>query len=131
MKLEKEEAENIMNMLLSSDEDNAFIAFKSIEAFEFDKDNIGYLLYFFKFSKYSLTDWEKNSPESSKILRKYVEVDKPLTYAKAIQIMLDLKTCKEALELTLQRHVKELTAMLSSMGYPTEKLTIDIKLKEK
>lgn len=129
MKITQEEAENVMNMLLSPDIDNAFIAFKAIEAYDFDKDNIGYLLYFFKFSKYPFDKWETNSPNSSQVLKKFVDVDKPLTYARAIQIMIDLKTCKDAIELTLNRHVKELATMLKSMGYPTEKLVIDIKLK--
>jgi hypothetical protein len=130
MKISKEEAESVMNMLLSTDKDNATIAFAAVEAFDFNADNIGYLIYFFKFSKFSLNDWEQNSPKSSSKLRKFVEVDKPLTYAKAINLMIDFKTSKDAIELTLNRHVKELTKMLESMGYPTEKMVIDIKLKE-
>jgi len=130
MKITKEEAENVMNMLLSTDKDNATIAFAAVEAFDFNADNIGYLIYFFKFSKFSLNDWELHSPKSCSKLRKFVEVDKPLTYAKAINLMIDFKTSKDAIELTLNRHVKELTKMLESMGYPTEKMVIDIKLKE-
>jgi hypothetical protein len=129
MKITQEEAENVMNMLLSPDTDNAYLAFQSIEAYDFDKDNMGYLLYFFKFSKYPLDKWEENSPKSAGILKNFVEIDKPLTYAKAIQWMIEYKTDLGAIELTLKRHVKELTDMLKSMGYPTEKLVIDIKLK--
>ena len=129
MKLNQEEAENIMNMLLSQDKDNSTIAFAAIEAFEFNSDNVGYLLYFYKFSKFSLDIWENNSPKAIHVLKKFVEIDKPLTYAKVLQHMMDLKTCIEAIELTLNRHVKELTGMLSSMGYPTDKLDINIKLK--
>lgn len=129
MKINQEEAENVMNMLLSQDKDNAVIAFAAIENFKFNSDNVGYLLYFYKFSKFSLDDWSKNAPKSTHILKKFVEVDKPLTYAKVLMHMIDLKTCIEAIELTLNRHVKELTGMLSSMGYPTDKLDINIKLK--
>jgi hypothetical protein len=129
MKINQEEAENIMNMLLSPDKDNSTIAFAAIEAFKFNSNNVGYLLYFYKFSKFSLDIWEKNAPKATKVLRKFVEVDKPLTYAKVLLHMMELKTCIEAIELTLKRHVKELTEMLSSMGYPTDKLDINIKLK--
>lgn len=130
MEITKEEAENVMNMLLSTDKENAFMGFTALEAFKFNSDNIGYLIYFYKFSKYSINTWETDAPKSTKILKKFIEPDKPLTYAKAIQIMIDLKTSREAIELTLNRHVKELTMMLESMGYPTEKMIIDIKLKE-
>lgn len=130
MKISKEEAENVMNMLLSSDTDNATIGFAAAEAFKFDTENVGYLIYFYKFAKYGMDQWEKNAPKATKVLKKHIDPDKPLTYAKAIQIMIDLKTCKDALELTLNRHVGELTKMLESMGYPTDKMVIDIKLKE-
>ena len=130
MKISKEEAENVMNMLLSTDKDNATIAFAAIEAFEFNNENIGYLIYFYKFSKFSVADWEKNAPKSSVILRRFVDIEKPLTYAKSLQLMLDFKTTIDAIDLTLNRHVKELTQMLASMGYPTDNLVVDIKLKK-
>lgn len=130
MKISKEEAESVMNMFDSADEDNGFLAFKAIEAFDFSGENLGYLIYFFKYSKYKLADWKEKSPLSYKLLEKIVDPDKPLTYANALSIMISSKVSKNALELFIDRHVKEITVMLSNMGYPTESLTIDLKLKE-
>jgi len=130
MKISKEEAENVMTMLLSTDQENATIGFAAIEAFKFSSDNVGYLIYFYKFSKYTIDQWKTNAPKATAVLKKHINIERPLTYARAIQIMIDLKTSKDAIELTLNRHVGELTRMLDSMGYPTDKMVIDIKLKE-
>ena len=46
MKLNQEEAENIMNMLLSQDKDNSTIAFAAIEAFEFKQQYIQNMYHF-------------------------------------------------------------------------------------
>jgi hypothetical protein len=129
MKINKQEAENILNMMLSTDQDNGYMAFKAIEAHSFTKNNFGYLIYFYKFSKYTVDEWEKNAPKAHKILSTYFNLKEPLTYAKGLATMISEKNDKEIIELFLSRHVKELSNMLESMGYPIDKLDFNLTLK--
>lgn len=135
MKITRAEAENIMNMLTSSDEENGYLAFKAIEAHDFsDKEDAGFLLYFYKFSKFTKEDWLKNAPEVSAILNNlFVQYDVnagPLTYSRALTIMVEQNVSKDSIELFLERHVKDLTNSLGSLGYPLDKLEFTIKLKK-
>lgn len=129
MKLNKQEAENILNMMLSQDEENGYMAFKAIEAHTFTKNDFGYLIYFYKFSKYTASDWEKNAPKAFKVLSSHFNLNQPLTYATGLATMISEKNEKEIIELFLSRHVKELSNMLESMGYPIDKLDFQLTLK--
>jgi hypothetical protein len=130
MNLNKQEAENIMSMLLSVDKENSIVATAALEAFDFNGSDVGYLIYFYKFSKYDDGFWSENAPKSYKRLKETINVEKPLTTANAIKTMLSLQTNMDSIELMLNRHVVELRKMLESMGYPIEKLVLDLKLKE-
>lgn len=129
MELNKQEAENILNMLLSEDQDNGYLACKAIEAYKFNDENIGYLIYFYKFSKYDKDYWLTNAPKAYKLLSKLFKLDEPLTYAKGITTMIAQKNSKEVIELFLEKHVKELSYMLETMGYPIDKLDFQLTLK--
>jgi hypothetical protein len=130
MKLNRQEASNILKMLHSQDEDNSHIAFQAIEAHTFSKKEIGYLIYFYKFSRYDKGAWEVHAPKSYKILDKYVNMNEPLTYGKGLTVMIEKETKPEIIELFLEGHVAELTRMLGTMGYPVESLDININLKK-
>ncbi len=130
MNLNKQEAENIMSMLLSVDKENSIVATAALEAFDFNGSDVGYLIYFYKFSKYDDGFWFENAPKSYKRLKETINVEKPLTTANAIKTMLSLQTNIDSIELMLNRHVVELRKMLESMGYPIEKLVLNLKLKE-
>jgi len=130
MNLNKQEAENIMSMLLSVDKENSIVATAALEAFDFNESDVGYLIYFYKFSKYDDGFWSENAPKSYKRLKETINVEKPLTTANAIKTMLSLQTNIDSIELMLNRHVVELRKMLESMGYPIEKLVLNLKLKE-
>jgi hypothetical protein len=130
MNLNKQEAENIMSMLLSVDKENSIVATAALEAFDFNGSDVGYLIYFYKFSKYDDGFWSENAPKSYKRLKEIINVEKPLTTANAIKTMLSLQTNMDSIELMLNRHVVELRKMLAFMGYPIEKLVLDLKLKE-
>ena len=130
MKLNRQEASNILKMLHSEDEDNSHIAFQAIEAHTFSKKEIGYLIYFYKFSRYDKNAWEVHAPKSYKILDKYVNMNEPLTYGKGLTVMIEKETKPEIIELFLEGHVAELTRMLGTMGYPVESLDININLKK-
>jgi hypothetical protein len=129
MKITKQEAENILNMMLSTDQENGYMAFKAIEAHNFTKNDFGYLIYFYKFSKYTVDEWKVNAPKSHKVLSNYFNLDLPLTYAKGLATMISQKIDKEIIELFLSKHVNELSNMLESMGYPIDKLDFNITLK--
>jgi hypothetical protein len=130
MNLNKQEAENIMSMLLSVDKENSIVATAALEAFDFNGSDVGYLIYFYKFSKYDDGFWSENAPKSYKRLKETINVEKPLTTANAIKTMLSLQTNMDSIELMLNRHVVELRKMFESMGYPIEKLVLNLKLKD-
>lgn len=135
MKITKAEAENIMNMLSSTDKENGYLAFKAIEAHDFDtKDDSGYLIYFYKFSKFTMDEWLENAPVACAILSKlftlYNVSSGPLTYSRALTIMAEQGVCKDSIELFLERHVKDLTNSLEALGYPMDKLDFTVKLKK-
>ena len=130
MELTKEQANNIINLMQSVDEENHYIAFKSIESFDYKDGKLGYLIYFFKFSKYSAEDWKTQCPMAyNKILSVIDNINAPLTYARALSIMLSKRLDKESIELFLERHVKDLENTLTLLGYPLEYLNFEISLK--
>jgi hypothetical protein len=134
MKIAKTEVENIMNMLVSSDTDNGYLAFKAIEAHDFDsKETLGYLIYFYKFCKYNMSEWEEHAPKAHEILQRVFKAynleSAPITYSRALQLMVEHNVSVDSIELFLERHVKDLTNSLSALGYPTDKLELTIKLK--
>jgi hypothetical protein len=135
MKITRTEAENIMNMLTSSDKENGYLAFKAIEAHDFDnREDSGFLIYFYKFSKFTMVEWTENSPVASAILSNLFtayRVDSgPLTYSRALTIMAEQGVSKDSIELFLERHVKDLTNSLESLGYPMDKLEFSVKLRK-
>ena len=135
MKITRTEAENIMNMLSSTDKENGYLAFKAIEAHDFEnKEDAGFLLYFYKFSKFTIVEWTENSPVASAILSnlftKYSVNAGPLTYSRALNIMTEESVSKDSIELFLERHVKDLTNSLESLGYPMDKLEFSVKLRK-
>lgn len=131
MKLQRTEAENIMNMLLSEDKENGFMALKSIDAHEYGDGTEGYLIYFFKFSRYSANEWKTEAPKAYEVLNKLItHIDAPLTYSAALSYMIKNKVIKESIELFLERHVKDLTDTLDRLGYPVDQLNFNISLKQ-
>lgn len=130
MKINQEEAENLLNMLNSSDVDNAYIAFKAIDAHKFTGSDFGYLIFFYKFSKKSFTDWSTEAPKAFKRLSEYTNANVPLSFATGLHRMIELKSKKEAVELYLKYHLKDLKNMLNSMGYPMEHLELNLNIKK-
>jgi hypothetical protein len=131
MKITKHEAENMMNMLTSVDEDNGYLALKAVETFDYEEGTEGYLIYFFKFSRYSVEEWKKEAPKAYEILNSLIlNIDSPLTYSSALTYMINKKACKDSIELYIERHVKDLTQTLERLGYPIDKLNFNISLKE-
>ena len=131
MELNKKETENLISMLNSSDRDNYYVALKAIDAHDFDDKSVGFLLYLYKFSKSTYEEWENEAPKAAKLLDKLLPgiSGEPLTYSRALTVMIDKRVDTDAIEMFLERHVKELVGQLETMGYPTIKLDFSIKLK--
>jgi hypothetical protein len=127
MELTIKEAENILNMLQSEDQDNAYVAFQAIEAFDRNDDYIGYLSYFYKFSKHDHSIWSSNAPKAYNLLKLNYDFNKPVTYAEALTKLIDSKVSKELIDMFLEKHVKDLSNILNNMGYPTD--VVELKMK--
>lgn len=130
MELTRTEADNIMNMLSSDDKENGYLAFKAIEAHQFTDKNIGYLVYFYKFSKYSHLEWKENAPNAYGLLKGLFDLDKVVTYAEGLDVMIKTNVDKEIIDMYLQRHVQDLIEMLKAMGYPTDKVQLNMTLQD-
>jgi len=82
-----------------------------------------------------LSEWKEHAPTAHEILQRLFKVynleSAPVTYSRALQLMVDNNVSVDSIELFLERHVKDLTNSLSALGYPTDKLELTIKLKEK
>ena len=56
-------------------------------------------------------------------------IDKQLLY-KVLPFVKCTECDKDVIELFLERHVKDLATMLSTMGYPLDKMEFTLKLKD-
>ena len=128
MIFDKEETRNLMSMLQSEDKENHVIAFKSLSNVDFNK-YVGELLVLYKFAHKDSKAWEVAGTVGKKLL-KLVEIDKALTSPRTLSLITANKGSKASIELFMESFVRDMTRMLESIGYPTDKIEIDIKLKE-
>lgn len=124
----KEETRNLMSMLQSEDTENHVIAFKSLSNVDFNK-YVGELLVLYKFANKDSKAWEDAGTVGKKLL-KLVDTDKALTSPRTLSLITANKGSKASIELFMESFVRDMTRMLESIGYPTDKIEIDIKLKE-
>lgn len=129
MKINKQEVENILNMMNSADGDNAYVAFKALEAYDFSGSEFGYLVYLYKFGKLSKEEWSKNAESAYKVLTVYFDLSRPVTYAEGLSTLIENKCEKDLIDMYLKRHVQDLTNTLGGMGYPIDSLNFNITLK--
>lgn len=132
MKFNKEEIKNILNMLLSEDEENRTLAFECIEN-HFKKENIADLLVLYQFSKVPSYVWEKNCKKGYKYLKKVLNIDNKnyrIPSSILFEKLLDIKTSEEIIELYLELFTKQFSENLYSLGYPVNKFDIQIKIKD-
>lgn len=124
----KEETRNLMSMLQSEDTENHVIAFKSLSNVDFNK-YVGELLVLYKFAHKDSKAWKDAGAVGEKLL-KLVDTDKALTSPRTLSLITANKGSKASIELFMESFVRDMTRMLESIGYPTDKIEIDIKLKE-
>ena len=129
MKVNKQEVENLLNMMNSVDKDNAYVAFKALEAYDFSGAEFGYLVYLYKFGKLNKDEWQQNAKTSYEVLSKVFDLSRPVTYAEGLCTLIENKCDKDLIDMYLKRHVADLTNTLNQMGYPTDSLNIEMKFK--
>ena len=124
----KEETKNIMMMLQSEDADNHVIAFKTLENVDFNK-YVGELLVLFKFGGHTMENWMINCKKiATKLLN--IKPETPLSSPATLSLITQHKGSKASVELFMEFFIRDMSRMLESIGYPTDKFEIDIKFKD-
>lgn len=124
----KEETKNLLQMLKAG-EDNAHIAFQSLENSDLS-NYFGELLVLYKHSKLSSKYWEENAPKCWKTLEKHVNTSSILTSGKCLSLLTEIRCSKASIELFLENFVEDMVSTLEQLGYPTNKFEININLKD-
>ena len=128
MIFDKEETKNLIMMLKSEDADNHIIAFETLKNVDVKK-YIGELLVLYKFGGHTMENWMLNCKKTA---TKILDVTKEdmLTSPKTLSMITKHKGSAASVELFMEFFVRDMTRMLSSIGYPTDKFDINIKLKD-
>ena len=128
MIFDKEETRNLMMMLQSEDADNHVIAFETLKNVDFNK-YIGELLVLYKFGGHTLENWMINC---KKIATKLLDIkpETPLSSPKTLSLITKHKGSKASVELFMEFFIRDMSRMLESIGYPTDKFEINIKFKD-
>jgi hypothetical protein len=125
----KDETRNLIMMLQSDDADNHTIAYESLKNVDFNK-YIGELLVLLKFGGHGLADWNVGCKKIASKLEKLIANQTPLSSPKTLALITQNKGSKASVELFMEFFIRDMSRMLESIGYPTDKFEIDIKLKD-
>lgn len=129
MSFNKEETKNLLQMLKAG-EDNAHIAFQSLENSDLS-NYFGELLVLFKHSKLGSKYWEENAPKCWELLGMHVSTSYvALTSGKCLSLLTEMQCSKVSIELFLENFVGDMVKTLDQLGYPTDKFEINISLKD-
>ena len=128
MIFDKEETRNLIMMLQSQDADNHTIAFESLKNVDFN-EYIGELLVLYKFSGHTIETWKKHCKSIADKLASKMD-QTTLSSPKTLSLITQHKGSKASVELFMEFFIRDMTKMLESIGYPTDKFEIDIKLKD-
>jgi hypothetical protein len=132
MNFSKTEIRNILDMLLSQDKENSIIAFSCINNFS-TKKHLGELLVLYQFGRTPGLIWEENCKKGFKYIKKVLPFkcsDYRLPSSKVFNELVNNDCSKESVELYLELFTNDFSNHLYGMGYPTDKLDIQIKIKE-
>ena len=132
MILNKQEIKNILSMLLSEDKENAIIAFSCLNNYA-SKKHLGELLVLYQFGRISAEEWEKECKKVFKLLKNVLKLDSKdyrLPSSTVFSALTSNKCSKESIELYLELFTNQLSNNLYNMGYPTDKLEINVKIKD-
>ena len=132
MTFNKEEIKNIVNMLLSEDKENGIIAFSCIDNYA-SKKHLGELLVLYQFGKTAAEEWEKECKKGFKLIKNALQLDSKdyrVPSSTVFSALTANKCSKESIELYLELFTNQLSNNLYNMGYPTDKLEINVKIKD-
>ena len=132
MTFNKEEIKNILNMLLSEDKENAVIAFSCIDNYA-SKKHLGELLVLYQFGKTTAEEWKKECKKGFKLIKNVLKLestDYRLPSSTLFSGLMANKCSEESIELYLELFTNQLSNNLYNMGYPTDKLEINVKIKK-
>jgi hypothetical protein len=131
MILNKQEIKNILSMLLSEDKENAIIAFSCLNNYA-SKKYLGELLVLYQFGRTAAEEWEKECKKVFKLIKNVLKLDSTdyrLPSSTVFSALMDNKCSEESIELYLEFFTNTFSNYLYGMGYPTDKLDIQIKIK--
>ena len=131
MILNKQEIKNILNMLLSEDKENAVIAFSCIDNYA-SKKHLGELLVLYQFGRTVAEVWEKECKKGFKLIKNVLKLDSTdyrLPSSTVFSALMNNKCSEESIELYLELFTNQFSNHLYNMGYPTDKLEINVKIK--
>ena len=128
----KEETRNLLNMLRSSDKENAILAFESLKRVDI-KTYIGELIVLYKFGNASPEDWETNCSRCVKALGKrkiLTGAYNALSSGVCLAHMTNNNASIQSIELFMEFFTESMIGFLGQMGYPADKFEINIKIKD-
>ena len=130
----KEETKNLLNMLRSSDKENAIIAFESLKKVD-TKKYLGELVLLYKFGTQLIRSWDDNCPNCGKAIKDALRVynkeeGADLSTGKCLSAMTANGASNQSIELFMELFTDSMIGFLGQMGYPADKFEINIKLKD-
>jgi hypothetical protein len=131
----KEETRNLLNMLRSPDEENAVIAFESLNNVD-TKKYIGELILLYKFGKHSSSEWEETCPKIYPKIKKALfgkEINEHynnITTGDCLSAMTASEASMHSIELFMEIFTENMIGFLGQMGYPVDKFDVIVKLKD-
>jgi hypothetical protein len=132
MILNKQEIKNILNMLLSEDKENAIIAFSCLNNYA-HKKHLGNLLVLYQFGRTPAEEWEKECKKVFKLIKNVLKFDSKdyrLPSSTVFSALMSNNCSEQSIELYLELFTNQLSNNLYNMGYPTDKLEINVKIKD-
>jgi hypothetical protein len=134
MIFDKVETKNLLNMLRSSDTENATLAFEALKGVDIKK-YLGELIVLYKFGKKNMSIWQKQAPKCHKQLVKLIEpfikdTGTELSTGSCLSAMTTNNASNQSIELFMELFTDSMIGFLAQMGYPADKFEINIKLKD-
>ena len=124
----RDELKNLINMFQSSDADNHIVAFHAIENSTLDNNE---LVLLYKFSGQPFGQWNKEVPKTAQRIADVIGDEAiALSSARVLGIITNNKAAKHVIETFLEFFIRDLTSMLGSIGYPMDKVDINVKIRD-
>ena len=135
MIFDKEETKNLLNMLRSSDTENATIAFEALKGVD-TKKYIGELITLYKFGKHNLGEWVAYCPIAGEAIKEGIKLfttDESfgaMSTGACLSAITANNSSNQSIELFMELFTDSMIGFLGQMGYPADQFEINIKLKD-